>query len=183
MALLPLGIALGLAAEWAAYDSDKVPLAVADFAVGALLIACGAVAWERRPASRVGALMSLAGFTWFLGTLFAPALFLHRGPLVHLHLSYPTGRLPTRLARGVVAVAYVDAAIEPLAKNDALTLALSGAVALAAFQVFRGTSGPRAKPAARPWQPRSRSPACSPSPRLDGWPAGTTTPSSGSTTW
>jgi signal transduction histidine kinase len=141
MALLPLGIALGLAAEWAAYDSDKVPLAVADFAVGALLIACGAVAWERRPASRVGALMSLAGFTWFLGTLFAPALFLHRGPLVHLHLSYPTGRLPTRFARGVVAVAYVDAAIAPLAKNDALTLALSGAVALAAFQVFRGTSG------------------------------------------
>jgi signal transduction histidine kinase len=141
IALLPLGIALGLAAEWAAYDSENVPLAIADFAVGALLIVCGAVAWERRPGSRVGALMSLAGFTWFLGTLFEPALFLHRGPLVHLHLSYPTGRLPTRLARVVVVVAYVDAAIEPLARNDALTLGLSGAVALAAFQVFRGTSG------------------------------------------
>jgi len=89
--------------------------------------------------------MSLAGFTWFLGTLFLPALFLHRGPLVHLHLSYPTGRLPTRLARGVVIAAYVDAAIEPLARNDVLTLVLSAAVALTASQVFLGTSGPARK--------------------------------------
>ena len=65
--------------------------------------------------------MSLAGFTWFLGTAFAPALYLHRGPFVHLLLSYPTGRVPTRLVR-VVAAAYVDGAIEPLARNDALTL-------------------------------------------------------------
>ena len=56
----------------------------------------------------VGALMALAGVTWFLGTLFAPALYLHRGPLVHLHLSYPTGRLrPGSPARSCAA--YVDA--------------------------------------------------------------------------
>ena len=89
--------------------------------------------------------MLFAGSTWFLGTVFEPALFLHRGPLVHLHLSYPTGRLRSRLSRRVVAAAYVDAGIEPLAHNDVLTLALSAAVAVTAVQVFTGTSGPARK--------------------------------------
>ena len=120
-------------------------MALADLAVGCVLLVCGTIAWDRRPDSRVGGLMSLAGLHWFLGTLFEPALFLHRGPLVHLLLSYPTGRSPTRLARVVVAAAYLDAAIEPLAQNDALTLALSAAVALTAVQVFPGTSGPARK--------------------------------------
>jgi signal transduction histidine kinase len=142
-ALLPLGLALGLAAEWA--SSDRLGLELADLAVGWLLIGCGLVAWERRPESRVGPLMALAGGTWFLGNFWAAALYLHRGPLVHLHLSYPTGRLPTRLARVVVGAAYVTAAVEPLARNDWLTLALSGLVALAAVQVFMGTSGPARK--------------------------------------
>jgi signal transduction histidine kinase len=143
LALLVVGIGFGIAAELA---GDLEPAtAAADFAVGCVLIACGAIAWDRRPASRVGALMSLAGFTWFLGTVFEPALFLHRGPLVHLHLAYPTGRLRTPLARGVVVAAYVDAAIEPIARNDALTLALSAAVAIAAVHVYLGTSGPARK--------------------------------------
>jgi signal transduction histidine kinase len=142
-ALLPLGLALGLAAEWA--SSDRLGLELADLAVGWLLIGCGLVAWERRPESRVGPLMALAGGTWFLGNFWAVALYLHRGPLVHLHLSYPTGRLPTWLARVVVGAAYVTAAVEPLARNDWLTLALSGLVALAAVQVFMGTSGPARK--------------------------------------
>jgi signal transduction histidine kinase len=149
LALVPIGIVFGLVTEWVAYESGSFGLVVADFVVGCVLICCGAVAWERRPESRVGELMSLAGFTWFLGTVFTPALYLHRGPLVHLHLSYPTGRLPTRLALAVVTAAYVDAAISPLARNDALTLLLSAAVALAAVQVFVRTSG-TARKAARP---------------------------------
>jgi signal transduction histidine kinase len=149
LALPPLGVGFGLAAEFASHKPGDLALEIADLAVGCILIACGTLAWDRRPASRVGALMSLAGFTWFLGTLFTPALFLHRGPLVHLHLSYPTGRLPARLARGVVIAAYVDAAIEPLARDDVLTLVLSGAVALTAAQVFLGASGP-ARKAGRP---------------------------------
>ena len=35
--------------------------------------------------------MGLAGVTWFAGSFWPGLLFLHRGPLVHLHLSYPTG--------------------------------------------------------------------------------------------
>ena len=149
LALLPIGISFGVAAEWAAYEGGSLGLTVADFVVGCVLVGCGVVAWERRSESRVGALMSLAGFTWFLGTAFGPALYLHRGPLVHLHLSYPSGRLPTRLSLAVVAAAYVDAAVAPLARNDALTLLLSGAVALTAIHVFLRTSG-TARKAGRP---------------------------------
>jgi signal transduction histidine kinase len=141
-----LGVAFGVAAEWAQLDdAPSHALAAADLAVGSVLILCGGIAWEQRPESRVGALMGLSGLTWFLGTLVPAALYLHRGPLVHLHLSYPTGRAPGRLAATVVAAAYVDALLEPLASNDVLTLALSIAVALTAIQVFARTSGPARK--------------------------------------
>jgi signal transduction histidine kinase len=145
-ALLPIGIGVGVAAEWASYDSSVgAALTGMDFAVGCLLIGCGVIAWSRRPESRVGALMNLAGFTWFLGTVFELALYLHRGPLVHLHLSYPTGRLRTRLTAAVVAAAYVDALVEPLAANGVVTLVLSAFVALTALGTFLGSSGPARK--------------------------------------
>jgi signal transduction histidine kinase len=142
LALLLAGIALGVAAEWGSFDA-------ADFAVGLVLLGCGAVAWDRRPESRVGALMSLAGFTWFLGTAFSTALYWHRGPLANLYLSYPSGRLATRLSLAVVAAAYVDAAIPALARDDALTVVLSAAIALATIHGFLRTSGP-ARSAATP---------------------------------
>jgi len=150
VALVPVGISLGLVAEWISYDDAAGPaLAGADFTVGCVLIVCGVVAWEQRPESRVGLLMLLAGSTWFLGNLAGALLYLHRGPLVQLHLTYPTGRLRSRLVATVVGAAYVDAAIEPLARNDGLTLALAVAVALTALQVFARTSGP-ARKAGRP---------------------------------
>ncbi len=144
-ALLPIALVVGLAAERAAFGSDDLALAAGDLAVGIVLVGCGGVAWERRAWSRVGPLMALAGFTWLVGGFGAALLYLHRGPLVHLHLSYPTGRLPTRLSRAVVVAAYVDASILALARLDELTIALSVAVALTAAQVFLGTSGPARK--------------------------------------
>jgi len=146
LALLVAGLAAGLAADWAG-DLEGAE-AAADLAVGLVLVACGAVAWGRRPESRVGALMSAAGFSWFLGTVFEPALFLHRGPLVHLVLSYPTGRLNARVVRVVVAAAYVEAAIEPLARNDVATLALSGMLAVTGVWAYHGTAGPARRAAA-----------------------------------
>jgi len=141
--LAAAGIVFGVVAEWSARDdAASHGLAAADLVVGCVLLLCGAVAWTRRPASRVGALLSLAGSTWFLGTLLPAALYVHRGPLVHLHLSYPSGRAPGRLALVVIAAAYVDAVVRPLGGDDVLTLVLSGAVALTAVQVFAGTSGP-----------------------------------------
>jgi signal transduction histidine kinase len=142
LALLPLGILFGLIAESHSAGDSWSSLAAADFAVGCVLIAAGAIAWDRRPASGVGALLSLAGLTWFLGSALERALYLHRGPLVHLVLAYPSGRPRTRLAQGIVAAAYVDGAIEPLAANGWVTLALTGAVLVAATELFHGTSGP-----------------------------------------
>jgi hypothetical protein len=82
------------------FEENDPALAAEDFAVGSVLLMCGVAAWDRRPESRVGALMSLAGLTWFLGTAFEPALYLHRGPLAHLFLSYPNGRLSTPALTG-----------------------------------------------------------------------------------
>ena len=56
--LATAGIAFGLVAEWSALDdAPSHALAAADLVVGCILLVCGAVAWTRRPASRVGALM------------------------------------------------------------------------------------------------------------------------------
>jgi len=81
--LLTLRIACGVVAEWASYEESDLDFVVADFTVGCVVIASGIVAWDRRLESCVGALMSLTRFMRFLGTMWAPALFLHRGPLVH----------------------------------------------------------------------------------------------------
>jgi signal transduction histidine kinase len=146
LALLPVAAGFGMVAEWASWDGQLAE-AAGDFAVGCVLITCGVIASDRRPESRIGSLMALSSFAWFAGTLIGPAAYLHRGPLVHLQLSYPSGRLRSRLAGAVVAAAYVDAAVEPLARSDALTIGLGVAVAGTAFWVFAGASGPARKAA------------------------------------
>ena len=80
----------------------------------------------------------------------SPALVLvHRGPLVHLHISYPTGLLRRTAAIVTVAAAYVVALIEPIARNDVLTLVLAALIGVAAADVFVRTAGP-ARKAGRP---------------------------------
>lgn len=150
LALLPLGIAFGFAAERHVSGTTWSTITVGDFAAGCVLILCGTIVWERRGASRVGPLMSLAGFTWFLGTYWSGALYLHRGPVVHVLLSYPTGRLRSLVVRVVVFAAYVDGAIKPLASNDTLTLVLSAVVATTAVELFFQRSGPARRATATP---------------------------------
>ena len=146
LTLVLVGIPLCLTAEWVSYDpSLGLGLAGADVVVGCVLIICGVAAWDRRPESRVGLLMLLAGSTWFLGNVIGALLYLHRGPLVQLNLTYPTGRLRSRLVATVVTAAYLDAVIEPLARNDLLTLLLATAVALTAVYGWARASGPARK--------------------------------------
>ena len=104
------------------YESDELATAAGDLIAGWVLIGCGLVAWERRTDSRFGPLLTAAGITWFLGSLWAPALYLHRGPLVHALLCYPSGRVSGRFGRAVVVAAYLDGAIEPLARSPVATL-------------------------------------------------------------
>lgn len=140
-ALWPAGLALGIAAEWVAYNGEPARTA-ADGLVGFTLIACGLIAWGRRSNSGAGPIIAAAGFAWFFGTFGGWALYLHRGPLAHLLLSYPGGRPRSRLERAAVAVAYSYAAIRPIAANDYVTIGVAlGLVAVAAHR-YGAAGGP-----------------------------------------
>jgi signal transduction histidine kinase len=130
-ALWPAGLAFGLAAEWI----SRPPLVAFDTAAGFALLFLGLMAWSRRPESGAGAIMSAAGFAWFLGTLWAPAVFLHRGPLAQLLISYPSGRLSSRLQRAGAGMGYVYAAVAVVAANDYATIVFAfGLVTLSAHR-------------------------------------------------
>ncbi|MDQ3505718.1 MAG: hypothetical protein M3446_08480 [Actinomycetota bacterium] len=141
-ALLPAGLLLAVGAEWESLRAGKFSLAVVDALVGLVLITCGVVAWQRRPASRSGLLMVLTGFTWFAGNLVPGTVFLHRGPLTHLLLCYPSGRPRHPLTTTTVLIAYVVALAGPITGNDVLTLVMAALIAVTAADVFRRTSGP-----------------------------------------
>ena len=73
VALVPAGLALGIAAELVSYRSGELDQAAADLLVGWVLIGCGLLAWERRSDSRVGPLLAATGVAWFLGGFWAAA--------------------------------------------------------------------------------------------------------------
>jgi signal transduction histidine kinase len=100
-------------------------------AVGWSFIGTGLYAWRRRPESRIGALMILLGFAWFIYSLQAAnSRLVYTGALVvgglwgavflHLGLSFPTGRLTTGLDRTLAIAGYV---VFPLAFVPALLFA------------------------------------------------------------
>jgi len=147
------GTLLGLAAEWVAYGWDDPRRWIPDLAVGWSFIACGLVGRWRRPNSGTGLLMLAVGFTWFLGNfasvdvpsiawLATHALYLHRGPLIHCVLSFPTGRLTSKVDRAVVAVGYVAATITPIAREEIVTAILGVLLVAVAFRDYAGAIGP-----------------------------------------
>jgi signal transduction histidine kinase len=150
VAVAAVGLAVAVAAESVSYLPKEPGLAAADASVGLAFIGLGVVVWQQRPSSRSGLLMVATGFAWFAGGFAGAALFLHRGPLVHLLVSYPQGRLRSRLERMVVAAAYVDAVVYSLARQDLATIALALLVVVTALVRFLGAGGPerRARAAA-----------------------------------
>jgi signal transduction histidine kinase len=133
----PAAVAVGLAAEWVGVGWDDPRHWIPDLAVGWTFIGCGLVAAWRRPESRSGLLMAATGFTWFLWNFSragvaavawgaAHLVYLHRGPLVQLVLTYPSGRPTSRLVRGAVAVGYAAAVITPIWDSEAATILLAG---------------------------------------------------------
>lgn len=134
--ILPAAAAVGLAAEWSGYGWGDPGHWIPDLAVGWCLIGCGFIASARRPESRSGVLMSATGFAWFLGNFAgvgvgvvawaaAHALYLHRGPLFQLLLTYPSGRRPSRVTGVAIAVFYAAAVITPVWQNEAATVLLA----------------------------------------------------------
>jgi len=135
-ALWPAGLIFGVAAEWA----DHPELMGVDAAAGVALLVLGLWAWSSRPESRVGQIMVGGGFAWFLGTLWPPAVFLNRGSLAHLLLSYPSGRL-SRLERVAVGAAYAYAATYPLANNDYTTIAFAAGLIVLSIHRYSAVWG------------------------------------------
>jgi signal transduction histidine kinase len=98
------GAALGVVSEILAYDWDDVRHWLPDLLTGLACIVAGAWSLRRRPAT--GVLLAATGALWFLGNIWAALLYAHRGPLVHLFVTYPgwrPGRWPQRVA---VVLAY-----------------------------------------------------------------------------
>src|SRR6266540_4068678 len=131
------GGVLGLAAEWVGFGWGDQRHWIPDLVVGWTFIGCGLIASARRPESRAGPLMAATGFTWFLGNFAqvgvalvawaaAHMVYLHRGPLLQLVLTYPSGRPGSRLVRGALAVGYGAAVITPVWRSAGATIVLAG---------------------------------------------------------
>ena len=134
--LWPAGALFGIAAEWIFFGWGDPRDWVPDLVTGWTLIACGLVAWSRRPDSRSGPLMAATGFSWFLGNfaasgvdavdwLGAHALYFYRGPLVHLLVTYPRGRLSSYLDRVTVGIGYAAAVVTPVWRSEIATIVLA----------------------------------------------------------
>ena len=131
LVLWPAALVFGIAAILV----GEPELVALDGLTGTALTGLGLAAWSLRPRSASGLIMATAGFAWFLGALAPWAVYLHRGPLAHLILTYPTGRLvpSSRLIRAAIVAAYAYAAAYPIARNDYATIAFAlGLMALAA---------------------------------------------------
>src|SRR5947209_1029267 len=94
--------------------------------IGWGFIGTGLYTWRRRPSSNVGPLMIAVGFAGLLKALAFSndsAIFtvgstgevLIYALLVHLLLSFPSGRLESRLDRALVVIAYVNTTLVQLA--------------------------------------------------------------------
>jgi signal transduction histidine kinase len=132
-----VGVVVGLTAEWVGFGWGDPRHWIPDLAVGWTFVGCGLVAWARRPESRTGPLMAATGCTWFLWNfasvgvavvawVAAHLVYLHRGALVHLVLTYPSGRPGSRPVRGAVAAGYAVAVITPLWRSPGATILLAG---------------------------------------------------------
>jgi signal transduction histidine kinase len=132
-----VGVVVGLTAEWVGFGWGDPRHWIPDLAVGWTFVGCGLVAWARRPESRTGPLMAATGCTWFLWNfasvgvavvawVAAHLVYLHRGALVHLVLTYPSGRPGSRPVRGAVAAGYAVAVTTPLWRSPGATILLAG---------------------------------------------------------
>jgi signal transduction histidine kinase len=119
------GVALGVGAVTIARHHPDLSLAggavwasVAQLAAGWGLLAAGLAHWARRPASRCGLLLAVAGLAWFIGEAANPevgsalvftlglVLFAACPPLI-AHASLVHGSVRSRAATAVVALGYL----------------------------------------------------------------------------
>ena len=123
-AVVVAGVAAASCTVLLALTSDHIPEpgVHAALQVWAMLgfVLAGVVAWWRRPESRFGMLMVLAGAAWFLSSLSSANLaapytvgiafdLLPAVVFLHVVLAFPSGRLQRWFERALVGVGYVTA--------------------------------------------------------------------------
>ena len=107
-------VAIVLASD---HQDAQVAWAIFGPVVGWSFVGTGLYAWRRRPESRIGMLMVALGFAWFFSMLEhanAPLPYtvglacagLWGGVLLHIGLSFPSGRLTSRRDRLLVLAGY-----------------------------------------------------------------------------
>ena len=101
------------------HEDNPAARAALIVSVGLLFVGSGLFATVRRPENRIGLLMSLVGFYWFLTaladantawiyTLGVAVSLLIYGGFTHVVLAFPSGRLETVRARTIVWLVYLD---------------------------------------------------------------------------
>jgi signal transduction histidine kinase len=128
-ALAAAGLVFGLVALALVLtgDHDQVtgPFVVLALTLGWSFIGTGLYAIWRRPDQPIGRLMTLVGFLWFVGALpESDSAVVHTagmalgglwaGPLVHLLIAFPSGRVAPGLERALVRLAYAIPLLQPL---------------------------------------------------------------------
>jgi signal transduction histidine kinase len=115
--------AVTVAVTLAGVDGGGAGLAAAGRALMVLVpVAVGCYAWHRRPDQPFGPLMVATGFGWFLTTLAESdnsvvysvgrvAAWFVELELIYLVLSFPSGRIPDRIDRAIVAGAVLLVAV------------------------------------------------------------------------
>lgn len=131
-------IPLGIVAESLLYGWGDLRHAVPDVVTGWALVAGGLVLGSRRVGSRAGALLAATGFTWFAGNFTDVLLYLHRGPLIQLVLTYPHGRVRGRRLAAAVAVGYAVSVAAPVWRSNAVSLVLAMLLVVVAFGTAPG---------------------------------------------
>jgi signal transduction histidine kinase len=125
LVLLGAGLAFGIVAyrvQTHAHHDSQQSLAIV--LVGWAFLVAGLVAWWRRPAIRMGALMMLAAFALLtrqlrysddavVFTVFFALGDIGYAVVGHCALAYPSGRVTDRAERALVVVGYAAAAIFP----------------------------------------------------------------------
>jgi signal transduction histidine kinase len=141
-------VPFGAVSEAVAFEIGEPDRWIPDLVTGWVLIGCGLVTWDRRSESATGPLLAATGFAWFLGNFAAvgglvgwvarQGLYLHRGPLFHAVIAYPTGRPSSPVSRGAVLLFYGVAVVPAIWSNEASTIVLAVLfLAVAAFGYAR----------------------------------------------
>jgi hypothetical protein len=139
VALLAAAIANDLVGEGA----DELTV-TGDLLVGVVWIGVAVSSWLEERTRRTATISAGFAAAWLVGSIEPALVVLHRGPLMHLVLAYPTGRLDSGLARLVVAAAYLEGALGAELDGPGWTLAFATVlVAAASIRALAATGAVR----------------------------------------